>query len=260
MFMSRLNALWQITMLAGCATAIDSLRDPRLNGEIGQNTLTSSFRLESLVPHLQSLSPENSILPRPRAVAVASPDVEFCSPNTSGRGTLEAFIQASFQRKHGAAVRSFMPVLIGLRDRRGVVIGAAGYRPAAREALYLEQYLGEPVETSVARRVRAPVARAQIAEIGNFACRDCATAMTMVSVLAEFLLDQRHRWTVFTATRTVRDIMQHLGIGLSELGRAAQSRVVASSDEWGSYYSTDPRVMLGYVPSWRGGRDITWSI
>jgi hypothetical protein len=187
--------------------------------------------------------------------------IEVCSPNAAGRGELEAFIQDGFQRKHGAAVRSFMPVLIGLRDAAGALVGAAGYRPAARERLYLEQYLGEPVEALVTRRFpAAPVARADVAEIGNFACRDCATAMGMVEVLAEFLLDQRNRWTVFTATRTVRGIMRHLGIGLSELGRADKSRVVVAGDDWGSYYSTDPRVMLGYVPSWRGARDLTWSI
>lgn len=187
--------------------------------------------------------------------------VEVCSRNSAGREALEAFIQDGFQKKHGAEVRSFMPVLIGLRDEAGHVVGAAGYRPASREQLYLEQYLGQPIEQVVAtRNPHAPVARADVAEIGNFACRDCATAMAMVEVLAEFLLDQQHRWTVFTATRTVRGIMRHLGIGLSELGRADKSRVVVSADQWGSYYTTDPRVMLGFVPSYRGAQDLTWSI
>jgi hypothetical protein len=154
-----------------------------------------------------------------------------------------------------------MPVLIGLRDERGRIVGAAGYRPAAQEALYLEQYLGEPIETLIARKHPAAGAdRARLAEIGNFACSDCSTAMTMVSVLIEFLLDQHHRWAVFTATRTVRGIMRHLGISLAELGRADKSRVVVTGDDWGRYYATDPRVMLGDVQSYRGTRDLTWSI
>ncbi len=184
-----------------------------------------------------------------------------CSRNAAGRPALEAFIQEGFQRKHGAAVRSFMPVLIGLYDAAGRVIGAAGYRNAAREPLYLEQYLDQPVEKLIAVRQggRAP-GREAVAEIGNFACCDCATAMLMVGVLSEFMLDQRHRWAVFTATRTVRGIMRHLGIGLSELGRADKSRVVVTADDWGGYYATDPRVMLGFVPSYRGAADQTWSI
>lgn len=208
---------------------------------------------------------ENTRVPARRCGPVfdqgRSCEIMLCSKNTSERSALESFIQDGFQRKHGAAVRSFMPVLVGLRDQSGSIVGAAGYRPAAREALYLEQYLGEPIEATISRKVvHSTVARSEIAEIGNFACRDCSTAMAMVSVLAEFLLDQNHRWTVFTATRTVRGIMRHLGIGLSELGRADKSRVVVTSDEWGSYYSTDPRVMLGYVPSWHGAQDFSWSI
>jgi hypothetical protein len=188
-------------------------------------------------------------------------DIVVCGPNSAGREALETFIQDGFRRKHGAAVRSFMPVLIGLRDAGGGIIGAAGYRPAADRPLYLEQYLAQPVEQEITRRHPSmKVDRRQVAEIGNFACRDCSTAMAMVGVIAEFLLDQRHRWVVFTATRTVRGIMRHLGIGLSELGQADKSRVVVTADDWGSYYATDPRVMLGYVPSYRGARDSTWSI
>ncbi len=214
------------------------------------------FELQSLVnlpPPVAQLSPGGLSADLCRVV--------LCSPNSADRPELEAFIQEGFQRKHGAAVRSFMPVLLGLRDPHGRIIGAAGYRPAAREHLYLEQYLSEPIESTIARRhPGTATARADVAEIGNFACRDCATAMVMVGVLAEFLLDQRHRWVVFTATRTVRGIMRHLGLGLSELGRADKSRVVVTSDDWGAYYSTDPRVMLGFVPSWRGAADQTWSI
>jgi hypothetical protein len=187
-------------------------------------------------------------------------DIVVCSQASESRRALETFIQDGFQRKHGAAVRSFMPVLIGLRDPAGQMAGAAGYRSAAAENLYLEQYLSESIEALIARRHPSMASeRKQIAEIGNFAARDCKTAMLMVGVLAEFLLDRQHRWAVFTATRTVRRIMRHLGIGLSELGRADKSRVVVTADDWGGYFANDPRVMLADVQSYHG-RDLTWSI
>jgi len=218
--------------------------------------------MEYFVLECQSLETTLSANPAPRPAAASVPaGIRFCSPNSTDRTALETFIQDGFERQHGAAVRSFMPVLIGMFDAAGTVVGAAGYRPASRERLYLEQYLGEPIEAIVARRFPAlTVTRADIAEIGNFACRDCTTALRMVEILAEFMLERDHRWTVFTATRTVRGIMRHLGIGLTELGRADKSRVVVPGDEWGSYYQTDPRVMLGYVPSWRGARNRTRSI
>lgn len=214
------------------------------------------FVLECQTPET---TPATHQPPRP-AAAGAPVGIRCCSLNSADRTALEAFIQDGFRRRHGAAVHRFMPVLIGMFDATSTVIGAAGYRPASREPLYLEQYLGEPIETVVARRFPAlTVTRADIAEIGNFACRDCTTAMNMVEVLAQFMLERGHRWTVFTATRTVRGIMRHLGIGLTELGRADKSRVVMTGDDWGSYYQTDPRVMLGYVPSWRSARDLTRS-
>jgi hypothetical protein len=186
--------------------------------------------------------------------------VRVCSPNSAARGALEAFIRERFEHKHGAAVRSFLPVLLGLEDEAGRIVAAAGYRSADSGALYLEQYLGEGIESSIARRMGGTTSRAAIAEIGNFAAADCATAMTLVNVLAEFLVDRGHDWAVFTATRTVRGIMCRLGIELVELARAEQARVAARPDQWGSYYAHDPRVMLGHVPSWPGARDRAWSV
>jgi hypothetical protein len=170
-----------------------------------------------------------------------------------GRQALEAFIRAGFQRVHGATVRSYMPTLIGLTDAAGETVGAAGYRPADLEPLYLEQYLSQPIERSIAmRHAGLAVDRWQVAEIGNFACRDCEAAMAMMGVLARLLRERQHRWVTFTATRKVRGIMVRLGIELAEIGRADPSRIRSATDDWGTYYSADPRVMLGYVPGYRG--------
>jgi hypothetical protein len=193
---------------------------------------------------------------RPQAQAI------ICGPNHPERAEFEAFVQDGFQRKHGAVVHSFMPVLLGLRDLAGRLVGVAGYRPAGGGRLYLEQYLPTRIENIIAAREPwRDVRRDDIAEIGNFAARDCATAMKLVDLLAGFLNAQGHQWVVFTATRTVRGIMRHLGIHLAEIARADKSRVVVANDDWGKYYSTDPRVMLAYIPAYRGQpSDLTWSI
>jgi len=183
--------------------------------------------------------------------ATAAGEVLLCERNDPGRGELERFIQNEFRRRHGADVRSFLPLLLGIRDARGDVVGAAGYRPAAHERLYLEQYLDEPVEAGIARSIGGSVVtRAGIAEIGNFACTDCRIALAMIGMLAGFLLDRQHDWAVFTATATVRGIMRHLGVALAELGRAGQERINGGADAWGAYFSTDPRVVVANVPAW----------
>lgn len=185
-----------------------------------------------------------------RSALPPSPGAFLSGPQAADRAELEAFVGAAFRRQHGATVRAYLPVLVGLRDAAGGLAGVAGYRAGAEGPLYLEQYLAWPVEDIIASRLGAgAIARTAIAEIGNFACRDCATAATMVGVLAELLRERRHDWVVFTATRTVRGIMRHMGLRLTELALAQRSQLVAA-DDWGRYYDKDPRVMLGYVPSW----------
>jgi hypothetical protein len=186
--------------------------------------------------------------------------VLVCARAGAERDALERFIKEGFQRNHGAVVRSFMPVLIGLRDAAGDIVGAAGYRPADLEPLYLEQYLDEPIEREIAKRTDEPAsARAQVAEIGNFASRDCVAAAAMVTELGRFIVARRHTWVVFTATSTVRGILRRLGINLIDMGSAERSRIAMTSDDWGAYYSADPRVMLGYVPDYHGAREPAWS-
>jgi hypothetical protein len=192
----------------------------------------------------------------PRVARDATPPAHgdrlvVASRSSAERPELEAFIRAGFARSHGASIRQFMPVLIGMRTACGRIVGVAGCRPAAREALFLEQYLDGHIEDIITRHYpRERPRREEIAEIGNFACADGPTAMKLIGVLAEFLLDQQQRWVAFTATRTVRRITRQLGIALTEIGRADPARLTGSGDDWGVYYATDPRVMLGYVPSW----------
>lgn len=197
-----------------------------------------------------SNTPAAALTLYPQAQALA-PQVIVCSPSSALRPRLERFIQDGFRRSHGAAVHSFMPVLLGLLDDDGRILGAAGYRPATHERLYLEHYLDQPIENLIAGlHPTEQVQRSGIAEIGNFACADSTIGLTLMTMLADFLLDQEKPWAVFTATRAVRRMTRQLGIGLTEIGRANPSRVAGGTDDWGAYYSTDPRVMLGFVPSW----------
>ena len=61
------------------------------------------------------------------------------------RAELEAFVREKFQRGHGASVASFMPMLLSFRDGGGDLRGVIGLRGAATSALYLEQYLDQPI-------------------------------------------------------------------------------------------------------------------
>ena len=171
--------------------------------------------------------------------------------NAPDRAELEAFVGAAFKRGHDATVASFMPTLLSFRGPTGDLRGVIGLRAAAPQALYLEQYLEQPVEAAISAATGQPVQRTQVVEVGNLAGANCRAAMRMVAQLPGYLLSRDYCWIVFTATRTVRGILESLGAPLVELARADGARVAASPDRWGRYYEQDPRVLAGFLPASR---------
>jgi hypothetical protein len=124
-------------------------------------------------------------------------------------------------------------------------------RAAQHEPLYLEHYLGAPIERVLAERAGRPVRRARIVEVGHLASRNCLSAARIATALPRYLLECDYEWIVFTATRTVRGILRRMGAPLHELAVATAECVSGTHDSWGRYYDTDPRVYAGFLPDAR---------
>lgn len=171
-----------------------------------------------------------------------------CGANDSMREVAETFVREAFQRIHHASIRTFMPTLLVLTDSSGLLHAVAGCRVATTEPLFLEQYLSRPIEAVLTERAGERARRAQIAEIGNFAARSARTARRFMALLPYYLLDRELLWATFTATAAVRRILQNVGARCMDLGTAEGACVRAGADDWGRYYTNDPRVMAGYLP------------
>lgn len=76
---------------------------------------------------------------------------------------------------------------MGLYDANGELQAASGVQIASHGALYLENYLDNPIETLLTARLMQPVSRNTIVEIGNFAARDGASARIMFAALCQVL-------------------------------------------------------------------------
>lgn len=167
----------------------------------------------------------------------------------AGRADLERYVRDAFAAKHGASVRSFMPTLLGFRDRGDILRGVAGVRGAGEGPLYLERYLDRRIEDALgaelAARGLAPARRDEIAEVGNLAGASCRAVVRMVAHIPAWLMERRYTWIVFTATGALRQILAGFGAPLVELARADGACVATQRDEWGRYYETDPRVCAG---------------
>ena len=187
--------------------------------------------------------------------AAPQPDVRFSIAPLGiahpQRHAAEAFIAGGFLRSHNACVRSFLPELLALQDPSGCIHAVVGCRRANEESLFLERYLDLPIERCLSLRSGLRVERSQIVELGNLACRNAGMARLFISVLPRYLLDHDALWITFTATAVVRKLIAETRASLLDLAPARAERVADGIDEWGRYYSTDPRVLAGYLPAAR---------
>jgi hypothetical protein len=159
------------------------------------------------------------------------------------RSETEAFIAAVFARAHGARIRTFMPLLLGLRDRAGRLTAACGLRAAAHAPLFLEHYLDHRVERAVAAAARIPVARARIVEVGNLAVAAPGSARQLIVALTDYLVPTPFQWVVFTGGPALRNAFGRLGVPVAQLADARIEQLPEPArGDWGSYYDGGPTV------------------
>ena len=165
------------------------------------------------------------------------------------RRGIEDFIRERFLRAYSARLSRVMPALMALR-RNEAVAAACGLRFAADERLFLEVYLGQPVESAVAAAARRPVARSGIVEVGNLVIARPGYARQLISHLTDWLHAGGPAWVVFSAVPALRNNFQRLGIPLLDLAAADGARLNPEARaEWGNYYEHAPRVIAVKVDS-----------
>ena len=189
--------------------------------------------------------------PLPMAGGVfAAPPLQLHRVGDPGRAQVEDFIAGVFARRFGATVTGFAPVLVALRDPDdGQLVAAAGYRPAAREPLFLEAYLGGPVESVLARHLRVAPARGDIVEVGHLAATRAGAGRRLMIGLGQQLAGEGFRWIVCTLTQELRHLLPRLGITPLALAQATAAALEGDAAAWGSYYEHDPVVLAGDLAS-----------
>jgi hypothetical protein len=172
------------------------------------------------------------------------------------RSETEAFIAAVFARTHAARIRSFMPLLLGLRDRGGRLIAACGLRAAAHAPLFLEHYLDHRIERALAAAARTLVARARIVEVGNLAVAAPGSARQLIVALTDYLVPTPFEWVVFTGGPALRNAFARLGVPVAQLADARIERLpTAVRADWGSYYDSGPMVCAVRIEASRAALD-----
>jgi hypothetical protein len=167
------------------------------------------------------------------------PALQVHALGDASRPAVEAFIAAVYRARYGAEVRAFAPTLVSLRDADGETVAAAGYRSAADGALFLERYLGAPVDRQLA------ATRAEIVEVGHLAATRAGEGRRLITRLGPHLAALDFRWVVSTLTEELRHLFLRLGIAPRALGVADPTLLGEEATAWGRYYDHRPVVLAG---------------
>lgn len=163
------------------------------------------------------------------------------------RDAVEALIRSVYHLRYRAHPPAFAPVLVSLSDADGPV-AAAGYRPAAGGPLFLERYLGQPVEQLLPAQAGVTTRREQVVEVGHLAAMRAGEGRELIHDLTQHLVDAGYTWVVSTVTRELRLLFLRLGITPLALGAADPSVLGDEQRSWGCYYDHEPVVLAGYLP------------
>lgn len=167
-------------------------------------------------------------------------------PDSPARLELEAFVRTVFFQACGARVSRFLSELLGF-EREGRLTAVVGIARAAEGPLFVEQYLDETAEESIARQIGGAVQRADVVEVGNLALGMPGQARWIIAATTAFLAASGYRWVIFTAAAPLSNAFRRLGLRPIPLVAADPRRLPDGGASWGSYYDAAPTVYAGDV-------------
>ncbi len=150
------------------------------------------------------------------------------------------FTAAHYEKRLACKLTKFYPTLF-CRIVGEEIKAVCGIRPAAGNELFLEQYLGRPIEVSLNLQNRD-----SIVELGGFAAENRLEAFLLMQDTAETLADLGYETVVCTANRPIRGCLKRLGITFTQLA-IANAEAVGDADDWGAYYESAPLVLAGSI-------------
>jgi hypothetical protein len=195
-----------------------------------------------------ALSPASPAPVRLRSRQIYSSKViHIDHPHREERRRVERFVEGVYALAYGGCIRDHYPTLMSVQDDAGEIHAVVGFRLAEDGPLFLEHYLDSPIEAILAGALEGGGERRRVAEIGNLGSRSPSATIFLFKALSDHLCSLGRDIAVATVTRDLRSILGRVGVATVELARAEPTRLPDRGATWGSYYSTDPRVMAGTI-------------
>lgn len=173
--------------------------------------------------------------------------ISITGKDSAERSQVEAFIAGIYAKTYGAEIGVHYPMLLSVRDTKGKILAALGFRSAAGTPLFLEQYIDAPVEAAIAQAFMRPVARECIVEVGNLASAGHGAAVFLFIALMAYLDCQKFSHLALTGTKVLRGYFRKLGLDPRIMGVADPTRLSDGGTSWGTYYATEPKIIGGDI-------------
>lgn len=157
---------------------------------------------------------------------------------------IKSFIENIFYRSYHAKISVNFPKLMALTNRNNKLVSAVGVRNAADNRLFLEQYLDQNIEEILSGLTKSKVERSDIVEIGSLASSQKNAAQCIYIALSAYLKNENYKYAVMTGTEYLLKYFKKAGLKPQILAKADRSKLIDKNVYWGTYYETNPKVMV----------------
>jgi len=166
-------------------------------------------------------------------------DIQLAPIDSKNRNEIEIFIKQGFAKAYDAKISITTPHLLALSN--GNYKAALGIR-SGHDKLFLEQYLSGSIEQQSVFKDHN-IKRQDIVEISHLFsnAKRFTIPLFMVTAVSLFYLNYSH--LVFSGTEKVIKLISNAGVPNTLIGNADQNKIATSTDDWGSYYSTNPKII-----------------
>jgi len=157
-----------------------------------------------------------------------------------------AFARSRYQETIDCRLDTFYPKFLA-RFEHGSIVALLGIRCAGRGALFLEQYLDQPVELTLDAINLGGFQRSQIAEVGGLAAQGVRQATRLMEDVRSVLAQSEVEVVVCTANDATQFCLKRIGVNYLVLAEASESCLTNHQTDWGRYYQGSPKVLAGRV-------------
>ncbi len=166
-------------------------------------------------------------------------DIQLTPLGGRKRNDIEAFIKQGFAKAYDAKISITAPYLLSLSN--GNFKAALGFRPG-QDNLFLEQYLSSTIEQQGVF-IENNVKRQEIVEVSHLFSNAKRFTIPLFMVTAVSLFYLNYKYMVFSGTETVVNLIANTGVPVTFICNAEQDKIQTSNDDWGSYYSSNPKIV-----------------